>query len=146
MSWMLPKLKQRIQIQKGVNAPVGSGSLEREYTTLLRIWAEVKSDKKSIFIQAIRGINTSEEGNSHMIRVRKSAVSCLGRSFTIAFSKGFDSISDINAIKSNYFIFVEESSQDRGRRMAINGAQQDEVHREWVNILASEMEERGSGE
>lgn len=146
MSWMVPKLNRRVKIERAENSPVGSGSFERIYTTLMRLWASVKVDRKNMFIQAIRGVNVADEGNTHIIVVRRAALSSLGKSFTIAFQKSFDSVSDINSIKSNYFIFLEETSEDRGRRMQVNGIQHDEVNKEYVRILTSEIEERGSGE
>jgi head-tail adaptor len=145
MSWMVPKLNRKIQIQKGENTPVSNGAFERTYTTLIRIWAEIKINNRSAYIAAIRNVNTDEEVSTHIIKIRKSSVSRLGTQFKKSFSSSFDSISDINAIKSNYFIFIEEVN-NQGRRLKINGIQQDEKHREYIKIIATEIEERGSGE
>lgn len=146
MTWMTPKLRKKIQIQEAENTPMSSGTFERDYTTLKRIWAEIKINSKAAYIAAIRGVNTDEEISTHIIKIRKSSVSDLGTHFKKAFNSAFDSIADLNAIKTNYFIFIEETNQIRGRRLKINGIQQDEIHREYMNIIATEIEERGSGE
>lgn len=146
MSWMAPKLDRRIQIQKAVNDPVSTGSFERTYTTLKRIWANIRVDHKAAYVAAIRGVNSDEEVNTHLIKVRRVAVERLGVHFSKAFDSSFDSIADINAVKSNYFVFIEETNQTIGRRLMINGTQLDEVNREYININATEIEERGTGE
>lgn len=147
MTWLAPKLDRRIQIQKPIQSAAAYGALETTYTTLKTIWAEVKpvSDNSRRFAVSIRGQNATDEIETHIFTVRMAALKGLGTEQGKAFSSAFDTIDDINQIKSNYFIFLNTGSSVKGRRFRIKGARLDESRDEYVSIFASELSEEGTG-
>ena len=148
MTWLAPKLNKRIQIQTSVQTPGNFGTLDLTYNTVKTIWAEVKlasGISTTVYMMAVRGVNAAEPAVSHIIKVRSSALNGLGRENSKAFSAAFDSIEDLNMIKSNYFLFLQAGSSVKGRRFRIRGMRIDEANGEYVDILAEEMEEVGTG-
>jgi head-tail adaptor len=145
MTWMAKKLGKRLQIQTASQTPASSGALELSYTTLKTVWAAVKPITRNTYAQQVRGVNTSDEIDTHVFTVRSSALYNLGREFGRAFATGFDNIDDLNMIKSNYFLFLESGSSVKGRRFRIKGMQIDEARGEYIQIYSQEIEEEGTG-
>lgn len=146
MTWLVPKLNKRIQIQLAEQTPVSNGSLDRKYTTLKTVWAEIgPTARYSSYAQIMRGVNSDSQEETHRIVVREAALRGLGAQFARAFDTGFKSLEDINKIKSNYYLFLEYGSSVKGRRFRINGMQHDERNNEYVRMYCEEIEEEGTG-
>lgn len=148
MSWMVPRLNRRIQIQKGVQVEdsgsnVYSGSFTITYETLLTVWASIR--EVSNWIEVIRGEAISDFP-SHEFTVRWSAVGfTLGKEFGSGFTTGFDIIADIEPLKSNMFIFVEEGSSTKGRLFRVVDVRRDEKRKEYISFRCRQIEEHGTG-
>ena len=147
MSWQVPKLKHRIQIRKTTQAPnEDTGGFDRGYETLLTVWAGMKeASSYTKYVSYIRGGKTDEKLVTHDFFVRYVAVKNLGKAFTSAFSSGFDSIEDLNPLKSDYFIFLQNSSTVKGRLFQIVDAMRDDDRKEWFKFRTKEIEEHGTG-
>lgn len=146
MSWLAPKLRDRVQIRKAVQTEnETTGGFSRTYTTLDTIWAEIKAlTWKSSAVRPIRGVNT-EELSSHIFKVRRCALSSFGMTFTSAFSNAFDSIPDMYLLKADYFLFLEDGSTTKGRLFRIDSVAPGEERKEFLEIVATEIEELGTG-
>ena len=169
MTFLTPKLRHRIQIQQATQTPNDAGGFDRGYLTLSTIWAELKPLAEfARGVSIIRGEATDEK-ETHEFRVRWSAVSQLGKAFSSAFDAGSNSIGDLNPIKSDFFVFLEQDNvftvdgafyrgfslafdiydetnlRMKGRRFKLRSMKRDEVHREWIRLHAEEMEEVGTG-
>lgn len=142
MSWLVNKLRHRIQIQKPVQTPNADGGADLTYETQTTIWSEMK--QVSDYIKAIRGASTLDK-TTHTFRVRKVAVENLGRDFSSAFDTSVDNIADLNMIKADWFIFMERGSTVKGKRYRITGMLPDDDRNEFVKIAAEELEEAGTG-
>jgi len=140
--YLVNDLHYRAHIKKPIQTPNDGGGFDRGYTTVDSFWMGLKME--SAYIRAIRGENTGE-GVTQIGIARFQALQYLGKSFTKGYSVGFNTIADINFIKSNYFIFVEEDSSTRGRMFRIMGFARDEIYRQWINIQLQEIEEQGTG-
>lgn len=146
MTWLAPRLSKRIDILLPQQTAGDNGMLEETYESLRTIWAEMKPiSRTSLFAAMVRGQNTDEGRETHTFRVRSCSLAGMGTEQTPAFSGAFDSIEDLHAIKSNYYLFLRSSSADKGRRFKIRGAALDEHNSEYVIIYAEEMEEVGTG-
>lgn len=148
MSWLAPKLKHRIQLQKVVQDPNIFGSFDKEYETLTTIWAGMKeTTNNDRFIETIRAQNSDIDIDTptHEFFVRYAAVKSLGKAFTSGFSSGMDSIEDLNPLKSDYFIFLQSGSSIKGRLFQVLDAKRDDDRKEWFKFRAIEIEERGTG-
>jgi head-tail adaptor len=141
MSWMAPKLKNRIQIRKAVQTPNTAGGADQTYETITTLWAEIKA--LSDYIKAIRGAN-GNEADTHSFKVRMCAVTGLGKEFSAAFSTAFKG-EDIYPLKSDYFIFDQAGLTTKGRLFKITGVGIDEQNSEFVKLTAREIEETGTG-
>ncbi len=85
------------------------------------------------------------ESITHELKVRKSAVSSLGRNFAKGFASGFDSMEDLSSLKADYFLFVERGSTSKGRLLRIHNVIDNKEQREYLKVFAEEIEERGTG-
>ncbi len=140
--WLAPKLKQRIQIQKPIQTAKASGLTATTYETLATIWAAV--EPVSDYLQAVRGVQNAETP-THKFKIRAVAISVLGKAFEVGFDTGYKNMSDINQIKSDWFLFMEQGSTAKGTRYRIKGMQRDDSCHEFINILAKEYQEAGTG-
>lgn len=140
--WLAPKLRHRVQIRKPILTPKSTGSLATTYETLTTIWAEVK--QTSEYIKAIRGAQT--QGNyTHVFTVRTAAIIQIGREYDLGFDTGFKNMSDINPIKSEWFLFMQHGTTTKGTLYRVTGMQRDDDHNEFAKIYAEEMFEKGTG-
>lgn len=171
MSYIAHKLKHRIQILRVDDTPNSiTGGFDRSYTQLVRLWAAVKvinPDSIIAGIANVRGVNISDT-DSHEFMVRFSSVvgitsrgffdgygdgfnanftGGLGREFDTAFSTSVDSIVDVDPIKKEYFIFLEDGAGNttRGRLFKINRVFRDETFKKFIKIKATQIEEQGTG-
>lgn len=173
MSFIAQKLKHRIQILQVVDTPNNIGGMDRDYLQLVRLWAGVKLINENTIIggvPVVRGVNISEL-NSHEFLVRYSSIvgrlqtaqmgigynngfnvgiddtHGLSKEFDLGFDSGFDSILDIDPIKKEYFIFLEDGAgnRTRGRLFKINRVVRDEVFKKYFKIKCTQVEEQGTG-
>ncbi len=146
MSFLTPKLRHRIQIRQADQTGNDFGGFDRSYTTLTTIWAGINALKTEFreFVEIIRG-QSLDLAPTHEIVVREIAVRNLGISYGKGFDTGFDSIADLNPLKSDYFIFLEEGSAVKGRLFKIMKILRDEVRREYIRFRVMEIEEHGTG-
>lgn len=148
MSWKAPKLRHRIQIRKALPLNNVFGGFDVSYETLLTIWAEIKDKSGSAnYIKEIRGVNSDvAEVADTIFTIRYESVRYLGRAFSSAYSEDYDSIEDINPVKSDYFIFLQIGNNvNRGRSYKILGTKRDDDRKEWLEIRCMEVEEKGTG-
>ena len=142
MKFLCDELTYRAQLQKAIQAPNDDGGFSRSYETLKTFWLGLENE--SPYLNAVRGVNIGE-GITQIGKARHQALKGLGAAFNTAFSYGFDSIPDINMVKNNYFIFVQEDSTIRGRLFQIMGMARDEKNRQWIKIQLHLIEEQGTG-
>ena len=150
MSWLTPKLRHRVQIQKPSQTALSSGQAQMNYETLLTVWAEKKPISE--YIKAVRGVNTGSinrgvntDLSTHMFTMRKVALQNLGREYSLAFGDGFKNMADINEMKSDYFLFHQKGSTTKGVRYRVVSTSIDDDRNEYVKIKAEEVEEVGTG-
>lgn len=146
MSWLAPELDKRIQIVKPVQSPNSiSGGFNRSYETLLTIWGGLKPlEYVRSSTQYIRGVQTTND-ITHTVKIRKCGVSSLGKAFSSAFSTGFDSIPDINSLKSDFFLFVQQRSTVKGRIFRVHNISNVREEGEYYSLQVEEIEEKGTG-
>ena len=146
MTFLAPKLRERIEIREAVQTPNDTtGGMDRSYNTITTIWAGIKPVSMSVAQAAyIRGEQV-EEVETHIFTVRRTAVSSLGRDFSKAFAGDFDSIEDLSPVKTNWFIFLRKGSANKGRLFKIHRVMDKEERREYLLIMAEEIEEHGTG-
>ena len=151
MTWLVPKLKERVEIQKAVQTPSDdTGGYDRTYQTLLTIWASFDPINKSEATSAtgtgsyIRSQQTATT-STHKFIIRKVAIRNLATSFSAGFSEGFDTIFDFSNLKSEYFIFVKKATSYKGRLFRINTIMNVDENDEYFQVRAEEIEEKGTG-
>lgn len=142
MTWLVPKLRERVQVGKPTQTPNSDGGFDFDFDTLLTIWAGLKPVTPG---QYIRGEQIGE-GITHEFTIRRMAVASLGRTFGRGFSSGFDSIEDLAPLKRDYFLFMQRGSTVKGRLFRIKDVKDNDERREYLRVQAGEIEERGSGD
>lgn len=147
MTWLTSKLKDRIQIRKGIQTADDGGGFDRTYETLLTIWASVLPSSQFRLNSAsyTRGSQTEWDNLTHIVIVRKIAVAALGTGFSSAFGDGFNTIADLRPLKSEYFIFVERGSTTKGTLLRIRNIVDNDERKEFLNLKCEEIEEQGTG-
>jgi hypothetical protein len=170
MKYLAPKLKHRVQILKVVETPGRGFGINEEYQRLIRIWSQIIPKKLTNTQGGPMPVRTGSDDEvdivTHEFVVRHSSVISkyshafnegydegyvvnnsqgMGREYSIAFAIAFDSITDINPIKANYYIFHEAGRQDRGRLFKILRVVRDDNLKEYISILCQELEEQGTG-
>lgn len=142
MTWLASDLTERIQIRQAVDTPNDDGGYDRSYTTLLTVWSGIKS--LSFKSRYFRGEQV-EYTATHEFKIRRIAIATLGTTFSSGFGSDFDSIKDLNPLKSDYFIFVQRGSTIKGRLFRIHEVIDKDERREYLRIYAEEIEEVGTG-
>ena len=134
---------------KPVQTPNSSGGFTRSYETLVTVWAEASRTRRDFetYVRAIRGVTNDTQFESHEFTVRYSSVKHLGTQFSSAFSEAFETISDINSVKSDYFLFLERGSAGtaKGKLFKVEKFRLDEQRQELMTMRAQEVEEQGVG-
>lgn len=147
MSWLAPKLKHKIQIRKAVQDENDiTGGFTRSYETLTTVWAGIRETSEyGRYISSVRGEAVDDKLVTHEFIVRHVAVKNLGKAYASGFAAGFDSIEDLNPLKSDHFIFLQNGSAVRGRLFQIVDAKRDDDRKEWFKFRCKEIEEHGTG-
>jgi len=130
MTWLAPKLDKRIDIVKPIQIPTSFGGFERDYEILVTIWAGLETVSP---LRYIRGVQV-DENVTHKITIRKIAVKPL---------ENLDGEATINPVKMNYFIFLRQSSETKGRRFSIRNILNIGEKDEYYQLLVEELEEEG---
>ena len=148
MGFLIPKIRQRVQIQIPVQTPNSFGGADQTYETQTTVWAEIKP--VSQYIQAIRGAQIMETGGrvrqaTHQFLMRTCGIQSLGRQFSLAFDTGYDGMADINLLKSDWYLFMQSGSTVKGTRYRIKGIDVDYEASEYLKIYAEQIEESGTG-
>jgi len=170
MSWLVPKLRERIQVRKAVQTPNDNGGFSRSYEKLITVWAGISPlSYKNSNLKYIRNVQTVND-ITHTFIIRWEALLSINTSFGDGFIRSFDSIVDIISLKSDYFLFMEEGvtsgldwegpytkaystdfdvyygiEESKGRLFKIMGAGRADERKEYVKVVAMEIEEVGSG-
>lgn len=143
--WLVPRLKERIQVIKPTQDSNASGGFDRGYDTLLTVWGELKPlTYRASVAEYIRGVQTNENV-THKIAIRRSSLSSIGKTFSSAFSIAFESIADINLLKSDYYLFVQKDSTVKGRLFRVRNITDVKERGYYYSIMAEEIEEQGTG-
>jgi hypothetical protein len=154
MGGLARNLKYRCVIQQLSKTPFDGDApgyyttappIAETYTDLKTIWCYILP-KQSItdFVETIRG-QSQEDAVTHEILVRWESVRGLGAAFSAGFDAGFDTVKQINPIKSDYFLFVKSGSDYRGRRFQVMETRWDERNHEYLRLRCKELEEVGTG-
>jgi hypothetical protein len=128
-------------VGKPTQTPNDDGGFDFGFDVLLPVWMGLKPVTPG---QYIRGEQIGE-GVTHVFTVRRIAVASLGRDFGRGFAPGFDSIEDLNVLKSDYYLFLQRGSTVKGRLFRIKSVTDNDERREYLRIQAMEEEERGTG-
>lgn len=141
--WLAPQLNKRVDILEPSQDESTDGGFNQTYTTLKSIWAGVKPVSHTTYVRW----SSIEEFDSitHEIIIRRNSVDDLHTAFSYAFGTGFDSIADLNPIKSNLYMLLNQGSGPKGRLFRLRRAMDVGEKREYISILAEEVEERGTG-
>ena len=136
--------------------------MEQTYVPIIACWAGVKNLGAAKYWRGVQ-INITA---THEFTVRRMALGMihgaafgrafgvsgfdstsrgLVRQFDIGFDSGFDTIVDQNIPKSNFFLFMEDDTTTRGRLFRIETVMDAEERKEYLLILAREIEEQGTG-
>jgi len=162
MSWIAADLKERVQILIPNQRPneengsldllfgnaMGEGFAFGPFDNLVPVKTIWAGFKPITFRGAGAQYNGGEQINeaiTHSFKVRRVAVDELGKEFGLAFSSAFKFMPDLMGLKSDYFLFVERSSTVKGRLFRIHNITDHKENREYLNISAEEIEEKGTG-
>lgn len=141
MTFIADALNKRIIIQKAVQDPNSAGGYSRSYEDLLTVWGSLKPIAYGTYIRG----KQIDENNTHESIFRKIAFIELNREWSTGFGEGFDTITDLNDLKSEYFLFYKKDDSGKGRRFRINNAKNNDEDDEYISILSEEIEEIGTG-
>jgi len=145
MTWLAPRLRERIQIREADQDANDDGGFDQTYSTLLTIWAELKEIN---FVgrgsEAVGGEQVNE-AITHNFTIRRIAVSTLGTNYASGFDTDFDIIADLTNLKTSYYIFVQRSSTTKGRLFRIRSVKDVGERREYLTVGCEEIEEQGTG-
>lgn len=171
MAFLASRLNERIQIRQAIQIPNEiTGGFDRSYERLVTVWAGIKPlAYKNSSLQYVRNVQIANDA-THTFEVRWTSLLTINTAFGSAFSRSFDSIVDIISMKSNYFIFMEQGENDglywegpfskafstdfnvyygieeaKGRLFRVLGAGKVDEKKEYIKIVAREIEEMGSG-
>lgn len=150
--WMAPKLKHRITFMKATNETNSSGGFDLAYEDIATVWAGIKELNewgqfiRGVQVELSRGVQDEIATETHEFVVRYSAVKSLGKNFASAFNYEFDSIADLNPVKSDWFIKMNEGTYPtKGRIFRITRCKRDDNYKTNIRIRTYEIEERGTG-
>lgn len=141
--YLASELKKRIAIKTPSQTPNDDSGFDRGYKTIKRVWGKIKAI--SDWAESIRGSNVNDGRYTHEITIRKNAVERIGIDFGKAYSSSYDSIPDLNPLKSNYFFFVENGSTSKGMLYRIDKTNVDEMFNETITYRVIQVEEQGTG-
>lgn len=147
MTWLAAKLNKRVQIRIPIQTPNSTGGYDRTYKTALTVWAQVIPTNNPSYIRGTQistfGKNIQNAG-THEFTIRKIAVSTLGTEWGKGFGSGYDSIPDLRSLKSEFYLFMENTTV-KGQLFKIISIKDNDEKQEYLKIRAEEIEEQGSG-
>lgn len=141
-TFLANQLRERVSVLEAVETANDDGGFDRSYTTLTTIWAGIKPI--SLKPRYIRGVQI-ENTPTHEFILRRDSVSYLNTQFSSAFSSAFDSITDVNPMKSDWYFFVQRGSSSKGRLFRIHGIEDVLERRNHLRVYAEEINEEGTG-
>lgn len=141
MTWLTPQLDKRVQIGTPSQVSNDDGGFDFEFESVVTLWMGCKPISPGRFI---RGEQVNEK-STHQFTVRKVELENIGMAFANGFSIGFDSVSNLNLVKGDYYLFLESGPSYKGRLFKVNAAMNNNEQDEVYLILAEEIEERGTG-
>ena len=161
MSWICPKLVNRVQILKptqdpnedggfdfGFGRPFGDGFGGEGFgylAPLTTVWMGIfPVGYKGSGSKYIRGKQVNE-AVTHEFIVRHLAVANLGKAFGGGFDVGFKVMPDLGPLKSDYYLFFQRNSSVKGRLFRIDSISNVKESNEYFSIAVEEIEERGTG-
>jgi head-tail adaptor len=132
MTFLADRLNKRVDVLEVVQTPRADGGFDRDYVTVLSVWAGLKPVQAG---QYIRGVQVAQ-GITHIFTVRKRPFDELDPA-----DSGFDSIN----LKRTYYIrFVPEAGvSSKGRLFRIISTINNEEQNEYYLINAEEILEEG---
>ncbi len=159
MTFLAPRLRERVQIRRPVDTPESAGGLNRTYDIIATVWAGIKQIKSRS--EYVRGVQVFKE-ETHEFTIRKSSIEVIQKGFSSAFGVGFNSITDLQLFKTDLYIFLMRGSDGvpftagfargfrqneglKGRLFRIKNAVDKDERREFVVIETQEIEEQGTG-
>lgn len=161
MSWLIPKLNQRVQVLKPTQEPNDAGGFDFGFghpfgegfggsgfdylAPLVTTWMGVSPvGHKGTGSKYIRGKQVSENV-THEFICRYLAVANLGKEFATGFDSGFKIIPDLGIMKADWYLFFQNGSSVKGRLFRIDSMANVQEQNEYLSIAAEEVEERGTG-
>jgi len=145
MTWLAPDLSRRVQIGKPTQVANDDGGFDWGFDVLMTVWMGLRPMRfKGSGSRYIRGEQINEN-STHVFKVRRLAISSLGRAYARDFGIGFDSMEDLGLLKSDYHLFLEQGSTVKGRLFRIHDVVNKNERDEYLEIDAEEIEERGTG-
>jgi Phage head-tail joining protein len=145
MTWIAPKLNQRVQIGKPIQTPNEEGGFDFAFDAITTIWMGVSPvGYKGTGLKYIRGKQVNDNV-THEFICRYLAVTSIGKAFAKGFSDGYKSMAELNPLKGDYYLFFQKQSTVKGRLFRIDSASNVNEADEYFSIAAEEIEERGTG-
>jgi len=153
MRALSPRLKHRVIIQQAQQTVyesddpgsyLSSPPMQRTYTDLKTVWAGIVPKQSLMdFVSATRA---EQDLNriTHEFWVRWESVRGLGAAFSSAFSVDFNTVQQLNPIKSDFFFFLKTTA-NKGRRFQCKETRWDERSHEYIMVRCMELEEVGTG-
>jgi len=141
MTFLADKLNHRVEIKQPIQTPNADGGYDRSYETLFTIWGGVEPIKYNPYI---RGTNSEQGTATHKFTFRFTALSSLGRAFGLGFGDGFDTIADLNTLKSEYYLFMKKNGA-KGKLFRVKNIKSNAERDEYILVMAEEIEEHGTG-
>ena len=161
MSWIAPKLVNRIQILKPSQEPNEAGGFDFGFgfpfgegfggsgfdylAPLTTVWMGMNPVGYKGTGQKYIGGKQVNETVTHEFIVRHLAVANLGKEFGGAFDIEFKSMPDLGPLKSDYYLFLQNGSTVKGRLFRVDSIVNVAEAKEYLSIAAEEIEERGTG-
>jgi hypothetical protein len=137
MTWLVPKLDKRTDICKPIQIPDSAGGFDTTFEVIVSLWSNLSTIKNSPFLNIVRGMQNNQIA-THIFLIRECAVRHLKLRSTEP---------TLNPIKSNYFIFLRQGSEEsstKGRRFAIREVIDFEERGEYYKISVEELNEEGT--
>ena len=143
MTWLAAKLKHRVEVRKPVQTPNSDGGYDKTWIVLLTIWAGIVPISRGQ-PEYIRG-KQIDETDTHIFTFRKVALEELVKAFGDGFSTSFNIISDLNNLKSEFYLFQQKPNTTKGRLWRVSRVTNVNEDDEFFEVFAEEIEELGTG-
>ena len=141
--WLAPKLDQRVQILQPIQTESDEGGLTQKYSIMKTIWGGVKAVSHNKYREFMSTENL--ERSSHEFIFRLSSLDTLNKEYTTAFASSFNQTSKQHPFREDMFLMLEQGSTVKGRMFRVRRVQDADEKGEFISVLASEIEELGTG-